>query len=432
MVIALDSEANLTGIPGLLEHAFPIATIGDGLFLRQQVLERLEEAGCVSDPEQRRALLTFAVVSGGLRGCATVAEIRALINSALTAYPTIDPREPRVLLFEEREALLSGFDPKTGSAARRRLERVGVEVLTGTKVAAVTPQEVVEPSGLRIPCRTVVGALVTRPRVVSTLPRARWDGRLAVDECLRAEGMEGITVAGDCAALREPTPPLIRRDIDMGRLAAYNVLASLRGYSLFRKSTKRPVVYVAALGRSVSLGYCMGLRFGGIPAWVVSRLSCLLTLPGLERNVRVLLDWILDIPFRSDIVVLAPQRTPKLTRAHYEAGDEIVRQGATGAYAYLLLAGEVEVLTRANGRSAQVATLKAGECFGEIAPLSNGLRTKTVKCLTPVDVVVIHRDHLLLLTEGYRELGGVLKAGISERMLTIFNKKEDDVRGETI
>jgi NADH dehydrogenase len=431
MVIALDSEADLTGIPGLLEHALPIATIGDGLFLRQQVLERMEEAGCVSDPEQRRALLTFAVVGGGLRGSATAAEIRALINSALTAYPAIAPSEPRVLLFEERDGLLPGFDPETGLAARRRLERVGVEVLTGTNVAAVTPQEVVVPSGLRIPCRTVVGALVARPRIVSTLPRARLDGRLAVDECLRAEGIEGIVVAGDCASIPGPSPPLIRRDIDMGRLAAYNVLASLRGYPLFRRPTKVPVVYVAAMGRSVTVGYCLGLRFGGIPAWILSRLSCLLTLPGLERNVRVLLDWMLDIPFRNDMVVLAPQRTPRLTRAHYEPGDEIIRQGAKGECAYLLLAGEVEVLTSTNGRSAQVATLKAGECFGEIALLSNMFRTKTVKCLTPVDVVVIHRDHLLLLTEGYRELGGVLKAGMSERMLTISNR-EDDVRGEAI
>jgi NADH dehydrogenase FAD-containing subunit len=341
MVIALDSEANLTGIPGLLEHAFPIATIGDGLFLRQQVLERLEEAGCVSDPEQRRALLTFAVVGGGLRGSATAAEIRALINSALTAYPAIAPSEPRVLLFEERDGLLPGFDPETGLAARRRLERVGVEVLTGTNVAAVTPQEVVLPSGC-VSCRTVVGPWwIGRGSYRRCLGRS--DGRL-VDEILRAEGMEG-SWSRRLRGAPGIDSALIRRDINMGRMAAYNVLASLRGYSLFRKSTKRPVVYVAALGRSVSLGYCMGLRFGGIPAWVVSRLSCLLTLPGLERNVRVLLDWMLDIPFRNDMVVLAPQRTPRLTRAHYEPGDEIIRQGAKGECAYLLLAGEVEVLT---------------------------------------------------------------------------------------
>ena len=117
-------------------------------------------------------------------------------------------------------------------------------------------------------------------------------------------------------------------------------------------------------------------------------------------------------------MVLAPQRTPKLGRAHYEAGDEIIRQGEKGECAYLLLAGEVEVLTWADGRSVRVATLKAGECFGEIALLSNTLRTKTVKCLTPVDVVAIHRDHFMLLTEGYRKLGDALKTGMNERMPT--------------
>lgn len=416
LVIALDPEASFAGVPGLLEHALPMMTIGDGLFLRQQVLQRMEQAEIVSDPQKHQALLSFSVVGGGLRGAATAGEMRVLISSALVSYPAIGPNEPRVFLFEEKERVIPQFDSSMGSAARRRLEKIGVEVFTGTKVAAVTPNELALLSGKRIPCRTVVGALATRPRVVSALPWARSDGRLPVDEFLRLQGAENILAVGDCAKTQQAVPFLARREIKMGRLAAYNALALLRGYKLLRWSGERPLFYLAALGRYATVGNFFGIRLGGIPAWILSRTLCLLTLPGLERNVRVLLDWMLEIPFRNDIVVLAPQRTHKLSRAHYEAGDEIVRQGDKGECAYLLIAGEVEVLREIDGRSERVAKLQPGECFGEIALLCDIPRVATIKCLTPVDVVVLPRDQFLTLAEGNRDLGSALKARMTARM----------------
>jgi NADH dehydrogenase len=361
-------------------------------------------------------LLTFSVIGGGLRGCATAAEIRELMNSALVSYPTIGRDEPRILLFEKENRVIPRFNHAMGEIARRRLEKMGVEVSTGTNVTAVTPEEVVLASGKRIPCRTVVGALAIRPQIISTLPGTRPDGRLQVDESLRLQGMKNVIVAGDCAAIDIDVPFMAWREIKMGRFAAYNALASLQGYRLFRWPKRKPLVCLAALGRFVTVGSFFGIRLSGIPAWVISRFLCLFTLPGLERNVRVLVDWMLDIPFRNDIVVLAPQRTQKLSRAHYEVGDEIVRQGDKGECAYLLMAGEVEVLRQVNGRLEQVAKLQPGECFGEIALLSDVPRTATVKCLTPVDVVVLPRDQFMTLAEGYRDLGDALKARMTGRI----------------
>ena len=160
----------------------------------------------------------------------------------------------------------------------------------------------------------------------------------------------------------------------------------------------------------------MGIHIGGVSAWVLSRLVCLLTLPGLERNVRVLIDWLLDIPFRNDIVVLAPQRTHKLSRAHYEPGDVILREGDSGECAYILLAGEVEVVRRVNGGPQCVATLQSGECFGEIALLADCRRIATIRCVTPVDVVVLPRDQFTTLADGYRDLGTALRVKMVERI----------------
>jgi NADH dehydrogenase FAD-containing subunit/uncharacterized membrane protein YphA (DoxX/SURF4 family) len=415
LVLAPDPEVSFAGVPGLLEHALPVMTVGDALFLRQQVLERMEEAEIVSDARKRQALLTFSVIGGNLRGAATAAEIRALINGALVSYPAIARNEPRVLLFEEQSELLPEFPPAMASAARHRLQKLGVEIFSGTRVAAATPEDVVLPSGQRIPCRTVVSALWTRSRVVSALPWARSDGRLPVDRFLRVQGADRVLAIGECAATGIAAPFLTRREIRMGRRGAYNALALHRRYKLLPWSDRKPRLAVAALGRHATIASFFGIKFGGIPAWILSRSLCVLTLPGLERNLRVQVDWILDVPFRNDIVVLAPQRTHKLGRAHYEPGDEVIRQGERGDCAYLILDGEVEVLRQSTGGWQPIARLKSGDCFGEIALLADIPRIATVRCLTPVHLVVLPRDQFMTLAEGYRELGRALTTRMAER-----------------
>jgi len=417
LVVAFDPEASFAGVPGLLEHGLPMMTVGDALFLRQQVLERMGQAELLSDPKKRQALLTFSVVGGGLRGAGTAAEMRALISAALVSYPAIGRKEPRVFLFEVSPEILPLFSLATRSAASRRLQKLGVEVITGTKVVAVTPEGVVLPSGQRISCRTVVSAISARPQLIAALPFARSDGRLPVDEFLRGQGAEHILAVGDCAGTGMSPPPFhARREIKMGRRAAYNALASHRGYKLLPWSEKRPRFSVAALGRYVTVANFFGINCTGIPAWILARSLCLLTLPGLERNLRALADWMLDIPFRSDIVVLAPQRTQKSSRAHYEPGDLVVRQGEQGDCAYLILDGEVEVLKQQGDHQLQVGRLKSGECFGEIALLAEVPRTATVRCLTSVDLVVLPRGEFMTLAGGYRDFGNALRARMTERI----------------
>ena len=78
--------------------------------------------------------------------------------------------------------------------------------------------------------------------------------------------------------------------------------------------------------------------------------------------------------------------------------------------------GQVEVYRESNGGQKTLAVLQNGDCFGEIALLSDSSRTATIKCLTAVDVTVLPRDQFLALAEGYRELGDALRSSMTERM----------------
>jgi CRP-like cAMP-binding protein len=75
-------------------------------------------------------------------------------------------------------------------------------------------------------------------------------------------------------------------------------------------------------------------------------------------------------------------------------GRALCEQGSIGREAFIILDGKAEV--KRNGR--KVATLSAGDCFGELALLDHGPRTATVTASTPLKVLVI----------GAREFAGVL------------------------
>lgn len=59
IVVAPGSVSRTLPIPGLREHAVGFKTIGEAIYLRNHVLERLDIAGATTDAQTRKRALTF-------------------------------------------------------------------------------------------------------------------------------------------------------------------------------------------------------------------------------------------------------------------------------------------------------------------------------------------------------------------------------------
>jgi NADH dehydrogenase len=70
---------------------------------------------------------------------------------------------------------------------------------------------------------------------------------------------------------------------------------------------------LAAIGRRAGVAEILGVRFSGIIAWALWRAIYLFKLPGLQKKVRVALDWTLDLVFSKDIVELPTLRSPTMS-----------------------------------------------------------------------------------------------------------------------
>jgi len=310
LVLAQGARTNFFGLPGVAVHAFPMKTLADALGLHNHVIDVLEHADIEPNPERRRPLCTVVVAGGGFAGVETIAELNDFTRRAQRFYSHIRHEELRMVLVHPGERLMPEINPQLAAYAQQQLTRRRIMVRLKTKIVRASADAVELSGGTVIPSHTLVWTAGTSAHpLIAGLPCRRDErGRLFVNELLEVLDCPGVWALGDCAHIPDaktgqPHPPTAQHAVREGRHAGRNIAAAVRG------ETKQPFAF-ATLGQLVPLGRrsavadILGWRFHGFFAWWLWRTVYLWKLPGLERKVRVALDWTLDLVFPRDITLL--------------------------------------------------------------------------------------------------------------------------------
>ena len=277
-------------------HAPGLKTLDDALQLRRHLLLAFERAEAETDPGKRAAWLSFAIVGGGPTGvelAGTLAEIAR--HTLKNEFRRIDPSQARVRLVEAGPRVLASFPDTLSEKARRQLERLGVEVVTGTPVSDITDE------GYRlgetfIPAKTVVWAAgvaaspLARTLGVS-LDRA---GRVPVQPDLTVAGHPDIFVAGDLAAVTSdgrPVPGVAPAAKQMGRHVAQVLRARLDGRASPGDFRYQDYGNLATIGRMAAVVDFGRLKFSGLLAWWFWLTAHVFFLIGFRYRLVVLLNW---------------------------------------------------------------------------------------------------------------------------------------------
>jgi NADH:ubiquinone reductase (H+-translocating) len=307
LLIALGSVSRTLPIPGLAEYATGLKSLSDATALRNQVLTCLDIAESVQDPLRRAEYLGFVFVGAGYAGLEGLAELQDFAAQAIELYPRCRADGMRWVLVEARERIMPEVPASLSAFAARELLARGIEIETRTTLETVTASGATLSSGERIPARTVVWTAGVAPApVVASLGLPLDDGgRIVVDRELRVREHAGVWAIGDCAAVPDPArperacPPTAQHAIRQGRLAASNIAATLehKPPASFRYRTAG---VVAELGHNKAVAITLGLRWRGLPAWLIARTYHLLLMPGLGRKLRLLIDWNVALLFGRD------------------------------------------------------------------------------------------------------------------------------------
>lgn len=273
LIIALGSEPEYYNIEGLKENSMSLRSVYSVMEIRRRLEGVLKRVSFEPPGELRERMLTFVVGGGGLTGVEFAGELASRLQKASERY-NIGAHEYKIIIIEGAKELLPGLPDEMAQYARKTLERMGVEVITGDLVKKVTPETIHLGSGREIKYLTFIWAGGIRGNKVlaqSGLKAER--GRVQVNQYLQYVDDPNVYVLGDSAFARDsktgkPVVPTAQAALQQGDLVAHNVYADITGGE---KRVYHPVVMgtLVSIGRGQGLGQVKAFKLKGkTAAWL--------------------------------------------------------------------------------------------------------------------------------------------------------------------
>jgi NADH dehydrogenase len=272
--------------------------IEDATTLRRRILLAFEKAEAASDPAERRALLTFAVIGAGPTGVELAGALAELARRTLANdFRNIDTRSSRILLVEAGPRVLPSMPKGLSAKAQAALEKLGVEVRLGSPVTECDRHGIAVGTE-RIAVRTIVWAAG-----VAASPAARWlgadhdrAGRVKVQADLTLPGHPEIFVIGDTALAMQadgtPVPGVAPAAKQQGRHVARTIRARLSGAAPPGPFRYRDLGTLATIGRKSAVADFGFVRLSGLLAWLLWGAVHIFFLIGFRNRMVVLLEWL--------------------------------------------------------------------------------------------------------------------------------------------
>lgn len=318
-------------IPGLAEVAIGMKTVEEAVSVRNWVLERIEVASVLDDPDARRRALTVVVVGGGFAGVETISELEDMAREAVNRNDRLSVSDLRFVMIEAAPRIMPEVPEDRAEKVVAELRARGIEVLLNTSLSDATDGHLQlinmtdkSPAG-EMDTDTLIwtAGVAASPMLKNTDFPIDERGRIRVNADLRVAGdngvVEGAWAAGDNAAVPDLSGggvggfcvPNAQHASRQALVLAKNILASRRGEPL-TDYYHETIGVVAGLGLWKGVANFKGKTLAGPLAWIMHRGYHGSAIPTTERTVRVMTTWALNQLFGRDTTTIRHQRSPRL------------------------------------------------------------------------------------------------------------------------
>lgn len=314
IVFALGAVSNYLGLSNVQQFAFDFKSLLDAIKIRNHVIDMFERADREPAGETRRELLTFVIAGGGFAGVELAGALNDFARGILADYPNISPEDLSMVLVHSRDRILPELSESLGRYAQESMTERGVTFRLNCRLNDYLDGAVVLSDG-HLRARTLIWTAGTAPNPLLRTLGLETDrrGALLVDTTMAVPGRTGVWAVGDCASLKDgktgdSCPPTAQFALREARVLACNIRASIKNQPLkpfhFDSLGALCVVghHTACAELTVPFMPNKSMRFRGLLAWLMWRGIYLGKLPGLERKIRVLSDWTIELFFPRDIV----------------------------------------------------------------------------------------------------------------------------------
>ncbi len=297
LVIATGMQPSYFGHDEFARYAPGLKSLTDAETIRTKILGAYELADATDDENERARAMTFILVGAGPTGVELAASLAQMATLTLRKqFRRIDTAESAILLIEHGARILPTFAESLAEKAARRLEKLGVKIMTGVKVEMVDESGVVA-NGERIASATVIWTAGVAPSPLVKVLSAKTDraGRAAVGPFMDVEGAAGVFVVGDASSVicnGRPVPGVAQAAIQQGRYVGRRISRQLEG-----REPKGPFRYfdkgnMAVVGKNFAILERGRFRMSGLVTWLVWVFLHLMSLPQLQNRLRVQRQWL--------------------------------------------------------------------------------------------------------------------------------------------
>jgi NADH dehydrogenase FAD-containing subunit/uncharacterized membrane protein YphA (DoxX/SURF4 family) len=297
LVLATGATHSYFGNDAWAPYAPGLKRIEDAIEIRRRILTAFERAEVTADSVERAALLTFLIVGGGPTGVELAGAIAELARFGMDKdFRNFDPADARVILVQSAPRLLPAFPESLSMSARRSLERLGVEVLIGSRV------ERIDAFGVVISGKTIVARTVLWAAGVAASPAAKWlhadaddAGRIKVAADLSVPNLKNVYAIGDTAASNawrgRVVPGLAPAAKQGGKYAARQIRAKIDGAAAPPPFAYRHLGNLATIGRKAAVADFGFFKLWGAPAWWLWGAVHVGFLLGIRNRFATMMNW---------------------------------------------------------------------------------------------------------------------------------------------
>lgn len=270
LIIAVGSQGNDFGVPGVTEHCLMLDTPDEAREFHRRLINACLRAHTQEAPVIP-GQLTVAIVGGGATGVELAAELHGTTRQLSTyGLENLDPdKHVRLIIVEAAERILSGLPPRLSQAVSQRLGELGVEVHARERVVEVHSDGLTTASGRFIPASMMVwSAGIKAPDFLADLDGLESNriNQLIVLPTLQTTRDDNIFAFGDCAACPMPdggnVPPRAQAAHQQASMLVKSIQRRMLGQSL-PEYRYRDYGSLVALGRYSTVGNLMGALTGG-------------------------------------------------------------------------------------------------------------------------------------------------------------------------
>jgi NADH dehydrogenase len=328
LIVAAGAGAQYFGKDEWEDYAPSLKSLEDATEIRRRILTAFEAAERSNDPELIRAWMTFVIVGGGPTGVELAGALAEVARETLkNEFRNINPSDARIILVQSPKRILPTYSETLSEKATEKLQRRGVEIITGARVTNVGHDHVtlsIDGETMDILSRTKLWAAgVSASPLGKALAEATGatidrSGRIDVEPDMSVAGYPDVFVIGDMANFTHQTgealPAVAQVAIQQGRYVGELIMRGLSGKTM-GAFHYRDRGNMATIGRGAAVAEVGRFKFSGWFAWQIWLAIHLMYQWDVRNRALVFIQWVWNFFTRDRSAMLITNwRQPTVTK----------------------------------------------------------------------------------------------------------------------